>query len=767
MIGTTVSHYRVMERLGAGGMGVVYRAEDTKLGRPVALKFLPEHLASDPVALERLRREACAASALNHPGICTVHDVDESGGRSFIVMELMEGQTLRQRLGREPLPVEPLLDLAVQLAEALDAAHAKGIVHRDLKPGNVFVTERGRAKLLDFGLAKVTNRPAREGGAVDSEGATAAAPEHLTSPGTALGTMAYMSPEQALGEAVDARSDLFSLGVVLYEMATGRLPFGGATVAGVFEAILHREPEAPSGLNREVSSELERVILKSLEKRRERRYQTARDILADLTRLRDARGSGPRPPADRSEQASIVVLPFENLSPDPEQEYFSDGLTEEVIADLSKIRAVRVIARTSAMAYKGVKKRVAEIARELDVRYVLEGSVRKAGNSLRITAQLVDAACDDHLWAEKYRGTLDDVFDIQEKVSRAIVEALRLQLSPDERRRMEERPIRDVSAHECYLKARHEIELFTRESLDRAVSYLQGALEIIGPCAEIYAGLAWAHWNYVNIGAGQEEGIARTEEFAREALRLDPEHAPALAVLGWVASCFRGRQQEAVRLQKRALAVNANDSLALGGLGAVYVQYVGEVDAALPLIHRLERIDPANFMTQWLQGGVHLYAGRFDVALEPYRRLHRLVPDNPIARFYLGLVLTFLGSAEDAAALVDPGPDQVPDHAFSALGQMMVRALRQDPEGVRRLLTPALEKTFRRDGAYAYHLAAVLALAGARVEALDWLETAVDSGFTNHEFVAGHDPFLEGVRGEPRFRELVRRAREARERFEV
>ncbi len=439
--GTKISHYEILSPLGKGGMGEVWRARDTNLGREVAIKTLPEEFLLDAERLARLRREARTASALSHPNICVVFDLDESGSMPFIVMELLKGETLAAILASGPLPIERALDITAQLADGLDAAHGQGILHRDIKPANIFVNERGVAKLLDFGLARM---PVAGSGEAPTVG-------EVTIAGAVMGTVSYMSPEQARGEDLDTRSDLFSLGVVLYEMLTGRPAFSGPTSAAILEQIFSKTVRMPAQFGPGVPKELGIVIDGLLEKDRSQRASSARDLRVTISRIR--RNAGLRSTESDTNEKSIVVLPFENLSPDPENEYFSDGLTDEIITDLSKVRNLRVISRSSSMQFKGSGHDPKAIAARLDVRYVLEGSVRKAANAVRVTAQLIDPETNRHLWAEKYSGKLEDIFEIQEQISRKIVDALKMTLSP--RKTGSSRNGRSkISAHSSVITAR-------------------------------------------------------------------------------------------------------------------------------------------------------------------------------------------------------------------------------------------------------------------------------------------------------------------------
>src|SRR6201984_934393 len=568
IVSRTISHYNVLEKLGGGGMGVVYRAKDTRLGRSVALKFLPEDISQDAQAIERFRREARAASSLNHPNICTIYDIGEFEGRPFIAMELLEGQTLKHRISGKPIEISELLDVGVQIADVLEASHAKGIVHRDIKPANIFLVNRGPSKILDFGLAKLANQRQLATETLNEASLRTqtliADDALLTSPGSSIGTVAYMSPEQARCEELDLRSDLFSLGVVLYEMSRGMVPFSGSTVAVIFDGILHSTPAPAKELNPRLPLALDNILGKALEKDTDLRYQTAAELRADLKRLKRDIDSNRRSGAEKSAASnvppaasvptkkSVAVLYFENQSGVKEDEYLRDGITEDIITELSKIRGLNTFSRPTVLAFRDKSVTPVQMGQQLKAAYVLTGSLRRSGNRLRINTQLVDTQTDFPLWSERYDREMKDVFEVQDEIARKIAEALRVTLSPQELEALAIKPTENLQAYDLYLRGKRYARRQTRQDLEFALQMFENAVAMDPSFALAYAACANAcamfYCNYSRDAIWVER--ARNASGKAVALRWDlPE---VMVSQAWVLYATE-LHDEVVRMVEKAI----------------------------------------------------------------------------------------------------------------------------------------------------------------------------------------------------------------------
>ncbi len=655
VIGSTVSHYRIVEKLGEGGMGVVYRAHDEKLDRPVALKFLKPGALDEEGRGRRLVQEARAAASLDHPNICTVYEVGEDAGRVFIAMALVDGPSLGDRLRSGPLRVEESVRIVCQVARGLAFAHQRGIVHRDVKPGNVMVTREGHVRLMDFGLAKT-------GGA-----------DQTTT--LLVGTPAYMSPEQIRGDVVDHRTDIWSLGVLTYHMLAGRAPFRGSNPATVIHSVLHDEPEPLSLVNPEVSMRLSRVVDRAMAKRPEERFQGADELLAELELPEWGADTGSiTGPVGRSAQRpSIAVLAFDDMSPQRDQEYFCDGIADEIINDLTRIENLHVAARTSSFAFKGKQEDVREIGRKLAVRNVLEGSVRKAGDRVRVTAQLINVADGYHLWSERYEGTLEDVFAIQEEIARSIVERLRGELSDREQRALAAGQTRDVEAFDFYLRGRQYFYLTKRRNMEFAISMFERATRKDPEFALAYCGLADCYSYLFTYFDPDRENLRRADEASRRALDLRSDLAEAHASRG-LALSLSGDSDEADREFERALELNPNLFEAYYFWGRTNMVR-GHHEEAVKLFMKAGRANPDDYQALTMAGFILRTLGRveesrtaYSKAFENIRKHLELVPDDPRAVYLGAEALVELGERDRAMEWIDRALRLAPEDPYTLYG---------------------------------------------------------------------------------------------------
>ena len=810
-----LGHYEILNSLGAGGMGEVYLAEDTRLGRKVAIKLLPQHALSDEHSQRRLVREARAAAGLDHPNICSIHEVGEQNGQTFIVMQNIEGETLASRIHKKPLELKESLDVAVQVADALAEAHSHGIIHRDIKPQNIMITARGQAKVMDFGLAKLVEQQTTESQVMTQS--------MLTEPGAILGTLPYMSPEQLKGEGLDARSDIFSFGAVLYEMVSGHQPFASESAAATTSAILTREPPPLARYSREVPAELERIVSKAVCKDREKRYQVVKDLALDLKSLREeiefedklersrpmdreivtaaatsrsqlASDSGDQSkvqtglitaPATsnatpgarrhvgraifalaalvitvaaiayftvgRNESAidSLAVLPFVNVSTDSSTEYLSDGITESLINSLSQLPNLRVISRTSVFRYKGENTDPESVGRELKVKALLLGRVVQRGDKLSISAELVDALNNSHLWGEQYNRNLSDILSVQEEIAKEISRKLRLRLSGAQQQLLTKSSTGDVEAYQLYLQGRYYWNKLAEEDTKKAIEYFNRAIARDPSYALAYAGLADCYSHLVLFGSSPpKDTFPKAKAAAIKAIELDDMLAAAHSALGRVRLYFDWDWQAAESEFKRAIELNPNDAITREAYGG-YLRATGRLDESLTETRLAQELDPLSSLMSASVGWALFYSGRYDEAIAQFRRTQEMDPTYGNPHWGVGRSLVQKGMYKEAIAEMERGgtnfatPLGSPGHAYALMG---------DKVEAERLLSEARSDPLRAlDAAYIY-----VGL-GQNDQAFTWLQKAFEERSPWLAFSLKPDPRFYGLRSDPRFQDLLRR----------